>query len=169
MNFLSDIERLKELWKYAFVFNPDIKVASSVHSGKEGEWCVCCTYTNIVCFACLDEAIIKLIGHAIQHYEEFDWEELDDNDVSKSLDSWLKGYVTINRDENPELCLKAIQLIGQDLKLTSELKIAIYILYQEVCSCNVTLIYEEDRSWFEYVFIAHNSKYVFFYDASLNC
>lgn len=62
-----------------------------------------------------------------------------------------------------------MQSIGQDLKLTSELKITLDILYQEVCSCNVTFIYEEDRSWFEYVFIAYNSKYVFLYYASLNC
>ena len=138
-------------------------------SGEEGEWSVYFAYTKLNDFSCLNEAIVKLIGHIIQKSEGFDWGELEDDYVTKSLEFWSKESFPTSRIESPELCLEKIQFISLDLKSTPELERVLQLLYQQISLSDVTLIFETDHDWHEYNFIAHNSEYVFLYYAGLNC
>ena len=67
------------------------------------------TNTKLNYFSCLNQAIVKLIGHTTQKSERFDFGELEDDYVTKSLEFSSKNSFLTSRKESSELCLERIE------------------------------------------------------------
>lgn len=61
------------------------------------------TNTKLNYFSCLNQAIVKLIGHTTQKPEGLDFGKLEDDYVTKSLEFSSKNSFLTNRKECSEL------------------------------------------------------------------